>query len=222
MPYQVGGDDFSVQLNRLQQAGVDGVIHWGDAADGARILNQMRALGMQQPYFCCDRCLSDDFAKIAGKSLDDRVVCASPWDPTRNYEKLERLRETFRKRFPRQETLTSSYNAASPGAVADWHRLLAAGGPEVETYAGHAYDGMNMLIDAIQAAGLNKAKIRDMIAYRTEPWPGVTGDIPFSSVLDDLGEVYLAKRQNGEWKYFSREMLGLNAQDDAGTKRAAK
>ena len=99
---------------------------------------------------------------------------------------------------------------------------MAAGGPEVETYAGHAYDGMNMLIDAIQAAGLNKAKIRDMIAYRTEPWPGVTGDIPFSSVLDDLGEVYLAKRQNGEWKYFSREMLGLKRQDDAGTKRAAK
>ena len=124
MPYQVGGDDFSVQLNRLQQAGVDGVIHWGDAADGARILNQMRASGMQQPYFCCDRCLSDDFAKIAGKSLDDRVVCASPWDPTRNDEKLERLRETFRKRFPRQETLTSSYNAASPGAspigIASW------------------------------------------------------------------------------------------------------
>ena len=40
---------------------------------------------------------------------------------------------------------------------------------------------MNMLIWAIQVAGLNRAKIRDVLAYRTEPWPGVTGDIPFSA-----------------------------------------
>ena len=218
MAYRVGGEDFSVELNRLKQAEVDGVVHWGDATDGARILNQMRALGMQQPFFCCDRCLSDEFVKVAGKNLDDRVVCASPWDPTRTDEKLQQLRETFRKRFPRQETATSSYNTADPGAAPDWHRLLAVGGPDVETYAAHAYDGMNLLIWAIQAAGLNKAKIRDMIAYRTEPWPGVTGDIRFSSVLDDIGEVYLAKRENGLWKYYSREMLGLKRHEDSGAK----
>ena len=59
---------------------------------------------------------------------------------------------------------------------------------EPETYAAHAYDGMNMLIWAIQVAGLNRAKIRDVLAYRPQPWPGVTGDIPFSAVLDDVGE----------------------------------
>ena len=82
-------------------------------------------------------------------------------------------------------------------------------GNEPETYASHAYDGMNMLIWAIQAAGLNRAKIRDMIAYRTEPWKGVTGDIVFSSVLDDIGEVYLAKREQGAWKYLFAQELGL-------------
>ena len=35
--------------------------------------------------------------------------------------------------------------------------------------------GMNMLIWATQTAGLNRAKIRDVLAYRAEPWPGVTG-----------------------------------------------
>ena len=80
---------------------------------------------------------------------------------------------------------------------------------EPETYAAHAYDGMNMLIWAIQVAGLNRAKIRDVLAYRTEPWPGVTGEIPFSSVLDDAGEVYLAKYEDGQWAYYSREELGL-------------
>ena len=66
-----------------------------------------------------------------------------------------------------------------------------------------------MLIWAVQVGGLNRAKIRDVLAYRTEPWHGVTGDIVFSAVLDDLGEVYLAKRQSGDWKYYSRQDLDL-------------
>jgi hypothetical protein len=68
---------------------------------------------------------------------------------------------------------------------------------------------MNMLIWGIQVAGLNRAKIRDVLAYRTKPFPGVTGDIPYSSVLDDAGEVFLAKYEGGKWNYFSREELGL-------------
>ena len=80
---------------------------------------------------------------------------------------------------------------------------------EPDTYAAHAYDGMNMLIWAIQTAGLNRAKIRDVLAYRAEPFPGVTGDIPLSAALDDAGEVFLAKFENGEWKYYSREDLGI-------------
>ena len=68
---------------------------------------------------------------------------------------------------------------------------------------------MNMLIWAIQNAGLNRAKIRDLIAYRTEPWQGVTGDIRFSPALDDVGEVFLARRENGQWKYYTREDLGI-------------
>ena len=212
MAYQVGGDDFALQLERLKRAGVKGVVHWGDAADGAHILNQMRAMGMKQPFFSCDRCLSDEFVQIAGKNAEG-VVCALPWDPTRSDERLHRFREAFRQRYPKPDGSVPLYSATEPDPSSRWRRLLASGGPEVETYAAHGYDGMNMLIWAIQAAGLNRAKIRDMIAYRTEPWPGVTGDILFSSVLDDIGDVYLAKRENGAWKYLSREMLGLSPQE---------
>jgi ABC-type branched-subunit amino acid transport system substrate-binding protein len=82
-------------------------------------------------------------------------------------------------------------------------------GVEPDTYAAHAYDGANMLLWAIQTAGLNRAKIRDVLAFRTSPWPGVTGDIPLSSAMDDAGEVFLTRYENGAWKYFSREDLGI-------------
>ncbi|OHB83519.1 MAG: hypothetical protein A2V98_16010, partial [Planctomycetes bacterium RBG_16_64_12] len=161
MAYVVGSDDFSLELERLSQANVEAIVHWGDAADGARVLNQMRAMGMKQPFFACDRAICDEFVEIAGKNAEG-VVCLSPWDPTRKDPKYLAFCEAFRKRF---------------------------NGEEPETYAAHAYDGMSMLIWAVQVGGLNRAKIRDVLAYRTEPWHGVTGDIVFSAVLDDLGEV---------------------------------
>lgn len=180
MAYEVGSDDFSLQLQRIERADVDAVVHWGDAADGAHILSQMRARGMQQPYFACDRCLSDEFVRIAGKNAEG-VICGSPWNPDRKDPKLGAFREAFRQRF----------------------------GEEPETYAAHAYDGMNMLIWAVQVAGLNRAKIRDVLAHRIAPWPGVTGDIPLSAALDDMGEVFLAQRENGAWKYYSRDDLQI-------------
>ena len=180
MAYALGIEDFSLQLERLEQANVEAIVHWGDAGDGARILNQMRARGMKQPYFACDRCLSDEFVKIAGENAEG-VVCTSPWNPTRKDSSYLAFCQSFRKRF----------------------------GEAPETFAAHAYDGMNMLIWAVQVAGLNRAKIRDVLAYRTEPWKGVAGDIPLSAVLDDVGDVFLAKREADKWTYYSREDLGL-------------
>jgi branched-chain amino acid transport system substrate-binding protein len=182
MAYQVGGEDFSLQLKRLKDANVEAIVHWGDAADGARIVNQMRTMGMNHPYFACGRCVSDEFVKIAGANASG-VICTFPWNPDRKDKKLDAFRAAFGKRF-----------SQAP-----------------ETYASHAYDGMNMVLWAVQAAGLNRAKIRDVLAHRRKPWPGVTGDIPLSAVLDDMGEVFLAKREKNKWKYYSRKDLRIPA-----------
>jgi ABC-type branched-subunit amino acid transport system substrate-binding protein len=180
MAYDLGIEDFSLQLERLKGENLDAVVHWGDALEGAKILNQMRAMGMEQPYFACDRCLSEEFIEIAGANAEG-VICTYPWNPTRKSRKLEEFREAFRDRF----------------------------GEEAETFASHAHDGMNMLIWAVQVAGLNRAKIRDVLAYRARPWKGVTGDILLSAALDDVGDVYLVKRENHKWSYYSREDLKI-------------
>ncbi len=180
MAYALGTKDFSLQLERLTEAAVEAIVHWGDAPEGAAILNQMRAMGMQHPYYACDRCVSEEFTSIAGANAEG-VVCGYPWNPTREDEKLKAFRRAFRKRF----------------------------GEEPETYAAHAYDSMNMLIWAVQVAGLNRAKIRDVLAYRTKPWDGVTGEITLSACLDDIGDVFLARYEQGTWKYYSRKDLDI-------------
>ncbi len=178
MAYKVGATDFSLQLERMKASNLDAVVHWGDAQEGALILNQMRQMGMTQPYYSCDRAVSDEFVRIAGKNAEG-VVAGYPWNPETKSPLFAAFRERFKARF----------------------------GEEPETYAAHAYDGMSMLIWAVQTAGLNRAKIRDVLAYRNAPFHGVTGDIRFSAALDDIGEVFLARFEGGHWKYYSREDL---------------
>ena len=180
MAYPVGGEDFSLQIDRLAEAAPQAIIHWGNAADGARILNQLRERGLDQPYFCSDRCVTEEFVNLAGDHAQE-VFSTYPWNPDREDPDLERFRRDFEDRF----------------------------GVQPDTYASHAYDGMNLLIWAIQNAGLNRAKIRDLLAYRSDPWPGVTGEIPLNAVLDDAGEVFMARWDGERWSFYSREDLEI-------------
>jgi len=137
-------------------------------------------MGMTQPFFGCDRCISEEFVENAGSHAEGAIF-ASPWNPRRSSPRLERFRRAYRERF----------------------------GMEAETYAAHAYDGMNMILWAIQVAGLNRARIRDVLAYLPRPWPGATGDVVLSACLDDVGDVYLARRERGDWSFHSRKDLGI-------------
>ena len=180
MAYAVGGEDFTLQIDRIAEAEPEAIVHWGNADDGARILNQLRARGLDQPFFCSDRCVTEEFVDLAGEHALE-VFSTYPWNPDREDPGLDGFRRDFEARF----------------------------GVEPDTYAAHAYDGMNLLIWAIQNAGLNRAKIRDLLAYRSEPWPGVTGDIPLNAVLDDAGEVFMARWNGERWDYLSREDLDI-------------
>ncbi len=180
MAYKGGSENFDMQLDRIAEYKPDVIFHWGNGEDAARVLNAIRARGWTQPFLTCDRAVNDDFVRIAGDNAEG-VICGYPWNPERDDPKLAAFKKAFRARW----------------------------GVEADTYAAHAYDGASMLIWAIQTVGLNRAKIRDVLAYRAEAFPGVTGDIPLSSALDDAGEVFLAIREGGRWVYRSRDDLGI-------------
>jgi len=180
MAYPVGGEDFSLQVDRLLAAKPQAIVHWGNGDDGARILNMIRERGVETPFFCCDRCVSEEFVRLAGENARG-VYSTFPWNPDRKDPALDEFRRAYAERF----------------------------GTQPDTYAAHAYDGMKLLLWAVQNAGLNRAKIRDLLAYRSDSWPGVTGDIPLNAVLDDAGEVFFARWEGDRWGYYSREDLEI-------------
>lgn len=171
LQYRPEETDFAAYLERIRALEPDAVLTWGDAAASARILEQMRALGMNQWLIGSDRIVAPELLAAAGPE-ETRVVAASPWNPTRDDPRLARFLRSFAARF----------------------------GEPPETYAAHAYDGTVMLLEAIERAGLNRARIRDELAAVTE-WYGVTGPKRFDTVQTDRSQAWLATLERGRWVY---------------------
>ena len=169
-----GETDFKTQLERIMVGKPDAIVIWGNAKESALILKQIRALGMKQPVFGSDRMVNPEFLKIAGP-LAEGVVSTCQYNPDANDPKLKAFKNNYTKRF----------------------------GQEPDVFAAHAYDGMNLLIDAIGKAGLNRALIRDVLTdLKTfQNYPGVTGKIYFDGSFNNIRPIFMAKVINGKFEF---------------------
>ncbi len=177
MQYQLGDTDFSVQLERIKSLNPDGVITYGNAYESGLILKQMREMGMDQWFFGSDRMVTQEFLDIVGDN-PGKVAAGYPYNPESTDPIYVQFCQDFRERF----------------------------GEEPETYAAHAYDGMNMIIKAIEEAGLNRALIRDSLAAMTT-YHGVTGIKENDAVFSNRSPAYLAILEDGKFDFYSREEI---------------
>lgn len=178
--YPVGDTDFTPQLERIKALEPEAVITYGDSLESALILQQMRDMGMDQWFIGSDRMVTQEFLDIVGDGAY-KVVAGYPYDPTSTSPTHQAFVAAFRDRF----------------------------GEEPETYAAHAYDGMTMLIAAIDRAGLNRAKIRDELAAITT-YQGVTGDKTFDAVYSNRSPAMLAVVEDGRFVFHSHEEMNTD------------
>jgi len=170
--YATGDTDFTAQLERIRQASAEAVVIWGNAKEAGLIVRQMRDLGMQQAVFGADRLVSGEFLRVAGQAAEG-VVVTSPYNPASDDPGLREFQRRYYQRF----------------------------GERPDEFAAHAYDGMTMLIQAIQSAGLNRVRIRDALtAIKT--FRGVTGEITFDTTNNDIGPIWLAEVRQGKFFFF--------------------
>lgn len=169
--YFPGETNFDDQLEKIQQADIEAVLLWGEADEAARIVKRMRELNMNQAIFGCDRLISGDFAKLAGKDAEG-VIAVYPYNPNSGDPDLNRFNTNYKAKF---------------GEEPDW-------------FAVHAYDGMNIMIDAIQQVGLNRAKVRDVLTS-IKHYKGISGDIILDATWNDVGPVWLAEVKQGQFKF---------------------
>ncbi|MCK4560294.1 MAG: ABC transporter substrate-binding protein [Calditrichia bacterium] len=180
LQYQEGDTDFSNQLKKIQSLNVDGIITYGNSKESALILKQMRKMGMNQWFFGSDRMVTQEFIDIVGDN-HGKVAAGYPYDPTRKDPAYLQFIEDFRNQFKENP----------------------------ETYAAHAFDGMNMIIAAIEKGGLNRALIRDELA-RMSNYKGVTGIKELDAVFSNRTPAILAILKNGKFEFYSKEDIFSN------------
>jgi branched-chain amino acid transport system substrate-binding protein len=162
-----GDMDFTRQLRVIQDSNVDGIVLWTDAAPAGMILKQMRAAGMQQPVFGAARVVGADLFRIAREAAEGLEV-VYPFDPNRD----------------------------DPGWLAFQKHFMDRYAAPVDSFAALGYDTMNLLLEAICRAGLNRGAIRDAL-YRLERYKGVTGEMIFDPNAKNIAPLYLGTVKAG-------------------------
>ena len=169
--YLPGDTDFRRQLRIIGDSAADGIVLWGDAPAAGMILKQMRELGMKQRVFGGYRVLGDDMLRIAGAAADGLEI-VFPFDPTRDDPAWLAFNQRFEKQFSKS--------------------------PEV--FASLAYDTMNILLQSICRAGLNRGRIRDALTG-LERYKGVTGEMVFDPNCKNIVPMYLATVKSGKYTF---------------------
>jgi ABC-type branched-subunit amino acid transport system substrate-binding protein len=169
--YDPAEQDFSRFLRVINDSRVDGIVLWADAAAAGTILKQMRAMGMKQPVFGSARVVGDDLVRIAGSAAEGLEV-VYPFDPNRDDPAWLRFSATFADR----------YHA------------------HVDAFSALGYDTMNILLQSICRAGLNRGLIRDAL-YSVERFKGATGEMVFDPNAKNVAPLFLGKLKEGKFTY---------------------
>jgi branched-chain amino acid transport system substrate-binding protein len=175
--FERGDTEFSKQLRMLQDARIDALVIWGEATEAGQILKQMRAMGMTQPVFAGSRVAYPELLQRAGTAAEGLVATVA-MDPTREEEKWQAFQTRYRQKF----------------------------NEDPDPYAAYAYDGMNILIAAIQKAGLNRGRIMEALRdYQTKEYGGVADRVKFDRTLNNVAPITLAQVRSGKFVYWKAQ-----------------
>jgi branched-chain amino acid transport system substrate-binding protein len=174
--------DMTPQLTNIRnKTGVQAVLNPGFGQGPAIVTRNYRQLGINMPLYASHGVASKQFVELAGPAADG-------------------------VRLPAAALLVADKLAdddpQKPVVVAYSRAYQQKTGQSVSTFGGHAYDGLMILVQAMQRAkSADKAKVRDEIE-RTKGYVG-TGGIVNMSPTDHLGLDLSAFRvleiRNGDW-----------------------
>jgi branched-chain amino acid transport system substrate-binding protein len=185
--YGTSDVDMQAQLTKISGTDAQAIVCWGTNPGPAIVARNMRTLGMTIPLFCSHGIAFKSFIDTAGTAANGVIFCAG------KLPIVDQLPDT-----DPQKALLEKYKT-------DFDAWYGAG--IANTFGGHAYDSLMMVVDALKAVGPDKAKIRDYIENDIVNWPG-TGGVYNMSPQDHNGlprdakqAMILVKIVDGKWTW---------------------
>jgi branched-chain amino acid transport system substrate-binding protein len=180
--YGRGDTDMTPQLTNIRNANVDAVFFCGFGAPATIVARNFHQLGMKAQYYNSHGVCSKQFIEGAGAAAEGvRMPCAAvlvadqlpPDDP--QAEVAQGYAHAYKKRW----------------------------GEDVSTFGGHAYDALNLAVNAIEQAGsTDPAAVRDALES-TKNFIGADGIFnmsPQDHMGLDLRSFKMVEIKNGDWK----------------------
>jgi branched-chain amino acid transport system substrate-binding protein len=166
----VGTMDFRPILTKIHKLKPDAIYSGNVVMEGGLIKAQMGKLGLKYLYAANSGLYPKKFFEIAGKDSEATIV-------TKPGVAMEKLKEwgPFKK----------AYDEGNYKEPAGWYAL-------------YAYDAANIIMNAIEKAGPDRAKVTQ--AIRDTTYSGLTGPVKFDGTgqnVHTLNTLYVA--QGGDW-----------------------
>ncbi len=174
--------DMTGQLTVIENAGADVVLMWSSVAASSIVPKNMAQLNLGIPLVCSHGVAKQEFIDGAGEAGEDVIAFAGKVLAPETYG-----------------VGTESYDAAT-GFV---KRYTAAYGVAPDHFAGHAYDGLYLVVEALKRLGkdVTPAGLRDQIEA-TSGFPGIGGVFTFSAT-DHNGmtsdDIVMYRIEAGRW-----------------------
>ncbi len=180
--FNAGDTDMTAQLTKIKGADAEAVLMWTAGSEAATIAKNMRELQMDVPLVGSHGNARKEFIEGAGDAAEGFVFPAG------------------------KVLLPEAYGEGTEGylVATDFiERYESAFGVEPNTFAGHAYDGLYLIVEAMERLdeGFTAEELRDGIEA-TDGFVGIGGTFTYSAddhngmTSDDL---VIYEVENGEW-----------------------
>lgn len=180
--FNPGDTDLTAQLTNVKSAGAEAVLLWTAGKEAAIAMKSGRELGMEQPFYGGSGQAKAEFAAGAGDAAEGFVFGTGKSLVPANWGEG-----------------TDAYATVNDFAT----RYEAAYGEAPDIFAGHAFDALRIIVDALQRAGADadSAALRDAIE-QTSGLVGFGGTFTFSPTDHNgltASDLSLYRVENGTW-----------------------
>ncbi|MCK9239557.1 ABC transporter substrate-binding protein [Desulfocurvus sp.] len=170
--YVKGTPDFTPQLTKLKASAPDGIFLSGYYNEGALIASQAKKIGLDVLKFGADGFDNMDYIKLAGDASEGTYI-TTPFLASEAGPEAQKFLADFKARYNR----------------------------DVDYMSANAYDAAGILLQAIEKAGADRAKIREYLAGMNTPekgYHGVSGLTYFDEHGDAQKPAFVKVVKNGE------------------------
>ncbi len=179
--YKTEDTDLTAQLTKLKGSNPEALIVWGTNPGPAVAAKNMKQLAWDIPYIGSHGIANKTFITLAGDAAEGVAFPAG------------KLLAPQSITDPKQKEVTDQFIAAYKEA---------SGGQAPPTFAGHAFDAVGLLVNAIQKANSTAPADIQKELNATTGWAGPDGIYNYSATDHDglaISDMIVVKIENGQW-----------------------